>query len=62
MKHATRQQLTGIVVNQGNNIPRDAYDLLKATLFNCMRDGPASQNRDGHQARRETASRVHWPR
>jgi hypothetical protein len=40
-----RQLLTGIVVNAKANIPRDDFDRLKATLTNCVRHGPQSQNR-----------------
>lgn len=29
------------------NVPRQHFDLLKATLTNCIRKGPESQNRDG---------------
>lgn len=47
MRAGTRQQLTGIVVNRHTNLARDEYDLLKAILTNCLRHGPASQNRDG---------------
>ena len=43
-----RQTVTGIVVNQRTNIVRRDYDRLKAILTNCLRHGPASQNRDGH--------------
>jgi RNA-directed DNA polymerase len=48
MRAGTRQQVTGVVVNRHPNIARDEYDRLKATLTNCVRHGPASQNRDGH--------------
>jgi retron-type reverse transcriptase len=48
MREGTRQQVTGIVVNAHPNIARDEYDKLKATLTNCVRHGPASQNRGGH--------------
>jgi RNA-directed DNA polymerase len=47
MRAGTRQQVTGIVVNRHPNIARDEFDLLKAILTNCVRHGPASQNRDG---------------
>lgn len=43
-----RQQLTGIVVNETLNVPRQAFDELKAILYNCTRHGPAAENRDGH--------------
>ena len=48
MREGTRQQVTGVVVNAHPNIARDEYDRLKAMLTNCVRDGPASQNRDNH--------------
>jgi hypothetical protein len=47
MREGTRQQVTGVVINRHPNIARDDYDKLKATLTNCVRHGPASQNRDG---------------
>lgn len=43
MRAATRQCVTGIVVNQTTNLPREHYDRLKATLHNCLRKGAASQ-------------------
>lgn len=43
MRAATRQRVTGIVVNQTPNLPREHFDRLKATLHNCLRHGPASQ-------------------
>jgi RNA-directed DNA polymerase len=46
MREGTRQQVTGIVVNRHPNIARGEYDILKATLTNCVRHGPHSQNRD----------------
>lgn len=48
MRVGTRQQVTGIVVNAHPNIARDEYDKLKATLTNCVRHGPESQNRENH--------------
>ena len=30
------------------NVMRPDFDLLKATLTNCVRLGPESQNRDAH--------------
>jgi len=49
MKKGGRQQLTGLMLNQHVNYPRDKYDKLKAILFNCVRFGAESQNRAGHQ-------------
>lgn len=47
MRQSVRQRLAGVVVNQHPNAARQDYDRLKATLFNCVRHGPAAQNRDG---------------
>jgi len=47
MHRSHRQRLTGIVVNEKPNIPREDFDRLKAVLTNCVRHGPESQNRDG---------------
>lgn len=44
---STTQRVTGIVVNAHPNLPRHEFDRLKATLTNCRRHGPASQNRQG---------------
>jgi hypothetical protein len=46
MRQAVRQQLAGVVVNAHLNITRTNYDRLKAILCNCVRYGPASQNRE----------------
>lgn len=48
MRPGVRQYLTGVVVNEKLNVPRPDYDKLKAILTNCLRHGPASQNRDNH--------------
>lgn len=48
MREGVRQQVTGIVVNAHPNFGRGEYDRLKATLTNCVRHGPATQNRDNH--------------
>jgi RNA-directed DNA polymerase len=47
MRQGVRQHLAGLATNQGINVPRRDFDLLKATLTNCVRSGPESQNRDG---------------
>lgn len=49
MRPGTRQIVTGIVVNQRPNLLRAEYDALKATLFNCARDGAHRQNLAGHK-------------
>jgi RNA-directed DNA polymerase len=43
-----RQMVAGVVVNARPNISRQQYDVLKAILHNCVRHGPASQNRQQH--------------
>lgn len=48
MHKSDRQILTGIIVNEKMNMHRQAFEQLKATLHNCLRSGPDSQNRDGH--------------
>ena len=48
MRRATRQSLAGVVVNQRLNLRRRDLELLEAILVNCVRRGPASQNRDNH--------------
>jgi hypothetical protein len=44
MRQGVRQQLGGVVVNVRPNVGRGEYDQLKATLTNCARHGPRSQN------------------
>jgi RNA-directed DNA polymerase len=46
MHRSHRQFLTGVVVNEKPNVRRQDFDRLKAVLTNCVRHGPASQNRD----------------
>jgi hypothetical protein len=45
MRQGVRQRLAGVVVNEHVNVIRADYDRLKATLTNCIRLGPRSQNR-----------------
>jgi hypothetical protein len=45
MRRGVRQSLTGIVVNDFINIRRRDLEILEATLTNCVRFGPESQNR-----------------
>jgi RNA-directed DNA polymerase len=49
MRQGVRQYLAGVVANRQLNVPRPDYDRLKAILTNCIRRGPASQNREGHR-------------
>jgi hypothetical protein len=48
MRRGVRQYLAGVVANERVNVVRADFDRLKATLTNCVRRGPASQNREGH--------------
>ena len=41
-----RQSIAGVVVNEKPNVARDQFDRLKATLTNCVRLGPSTQNLD----------------
>jgi RNA-directed DNA polymerase len=47
MRAASRQRVTGIVVNRTPNIPRENFDRLKATLHNCLRHGANTQCESG---------------
>lgn len=42
-----QQQLTGLVINTRVQTPRQDYDDFRALLYNCIRFGPQSQNRQG---------------
>jgi len=53
MRPGVRQHLAGMTVNRRANIPRRDFDRLKATLTNCARHGPSTQNRDGHSSFRQ---------
>lgn len=53
MRRGQRQSLAGIIVNESPNIDRGFKDNLRATLFNCVRFGPESQNREQHPRFRE---------
>jgi hypothetical protein len=61
MRQAARQRAAGVVLNVRPNIARTEFDILKATLHNCVRHGAASQNRDGHaDFRAHLAGRIGW--
>jgi RNA-directed DNA polymerase len=47
MRRGVRQYRAGLVVNRHLNVVRTDFDRLKATLTNCVRLGPDSQNREG---------------
>jgi RNA-directed DNA polymerase len=48
MRQGVRQRLVGLVANQRPNTLRSDFDRLKATLTNCARLGPETQNREAH--------------
>ncbi len=48
-RRAGRQTVTGVIVNVRPNLPRAEFDRLKAILTNCVRHGPAGQNRGCHK-------------
>ena len=50
MRAGVRQHLAGLTLNQQANVTRADFDRLKATLTNCLRNGPAGQNRENHPA------------
>jgi retron-type reverse transcriptase len=48
MRQGVKQRLVGLVTNQHLNVDRQEWDRLKATLTNCVRQGPDTQNRKAH--------------
>ncbi len=48
MRQSVSQHAAGMILNQKANLPRREYESLKAILHNCVRFGPASQNREAH--------------
>jgi RNA-directed DNA polymerase len=61
MPRGGRQQVAGVVLNQKLNAPRREYDNLRALLFNCIREGPQTQNRSEHEDfRAHLLGRIGW--
>lgn len=61
MTRAGRQRVCGVIVNEHPNIAREEYDTLKAIIHNCVRHGPASQNRHGvNDFRAHLLGRIAW--
>ena len=61
MPKSQRQSAAGLILNTGVNARRSEYDALKAILHNCQRQGPESQNREGHSNfAAHLLGRVHW--
>lgn len=59
MRQGVRQRLAGVIINRHANILRRDFDLLKATLANCARQGPQTQNRAAHpQFRQHLLGRI----
>ncbi|WP_022904243.1 reverse transcriptase family protein [Curtobacterium sp. B8] len=60
-RRGVRQAVTGVVVNDRLSPGRAEVDRLHAILHNCVRHGPASQNRDGHpEFRAHLLGRIGW--
>lgn len=56
-----QQRVTGVVVNDKANAPREDFDCLKAVLHRCALHGPASQNRERHaDFRAYLLGRIAW--
>jgi hypothetical protein len=56
-----RQFAAGIVLNERMNVSRESFDRLKATLHNCAKLGPDSQNRNNHPTfRQHLDGRIQW--
>jgi RNA-directed DNA polymerase len=61
MPRSQRQMLCGVVVNDHPALPRAKLQQLEAILFNCVRTGPAAQNREQHaDFRAHLAGRIAW--
>ncbi len=61
MRSSTRQLAAGIIINQQTNVRREEYDQLKAIIHNCIRTGPANQNRDSlPHFRMHLLGRINW--
>lgn len=48
MTKSHRQMVTGLVLNEKLNVPREEFDQLKATLHQCVLKGHESQNHESH--------------
>lgn len=61
MSQATRQHVTGLVVNRSAHASRAAYDALRALLHNCARTSLEAQNHGAHpDFLRYLEGRVAW--
>ncbi|WP_425309185.1 reverse transcriptase family protein [Ammonicoccus fulvus] len=58
-----RQQVTGVVVNERPNVPREEYQKLRAILHDARRNGAAQANRAGvPDFAAHLAGRINWIR
>ena len=48
MRQSQQQRLTGLVINQGTNLPRKEYDQIRAILHRCKQNGFEAENRECH--------------
>lgn len=48
MRQGVRQHLAGLTINEAPHVSRKEIERLEAILTNCVRHGPAGQNRDHH--------------
>ena len=48
MRRGACLRVTGLVINTHVNVPRQAFDELKAILHNCRKSAPAHENRANH--------------
>ncbi|MEO8748920.1 MAG: reverse transcriptase family protein [Allobranchiibius sp.] len=56
-----RHEVTGVVVNERPNVPREYYDQLRAVLHDAHIHGVDAANRDGHpDFRRHLDGRIGW--
>ncbi len=63
LRQGQKQHAAGLVLNEKPNIDRREFDRLKAILTNCVRHGPASQNRDSHpEFAAHLAGKLAWVR
>lgn len=61
MRSSIRQHLAGLTVNQRPNLARREFEQLEAILTNCVRHGPATQNREQYpDFRRHLEGRVEF--
>ena len=61
MHQHQRQKAGGVVLNSHLNFDRRDFDRLRATLFNCIKHGPASQNvSNRYDFRQHLRGKIAW--